>query len=137
RQQSITLGSLGVRQGFNIRTHDEVGRIVPDEPGTVLNDTSTYELTWNTNVSYQQRLFAKTTLTPNMTITGRTLARNDEQLSEPLRLSFGASLGTDLFGFFPGFGPFERVRHRISPTFSYSYSDRKSTRLNPSHVKNS
>ncbi len=121
-QQSINLGSLGVQQGFNIRTHDEVGRIVPDEPGTVLNDTSTYELTWNTNVSYQQRLFAKTTLTPNMTITGRTLARNDEQLSEPLRLSFGASLGTDLFGFFPGFGPFERVRHRISPTFSYSYS---------------
>src|SRR5690606_22774941 len=32
--------------------------------------------------------------------------------------------GTDLYGFFPGFGPFERLRHRISPTFSYRYSPR-------------
>src|SRR5690606_17753661 len=52
----------------------------------------------------------------------RTVGRNGEQMAEPLRLSFGASLGTDLYGFFPGFGPFERLRHRISPTFSYSYS---------------
>src|SRR5690606_5274072 len=30
--------------------------------------------------------------------------------------------GTDLFGFYPGVGPFERFRHRISPSFGYSYS---------------
>lgn len=119
---SINLGGLSVTQNFNVRTHDEFGRTLPDTIGTVLNDTSTYELNWGTTLAYQQRLFAKTTLTPNLSINGHTVGRNDVQMSEPVRLSFGASLGTDLFGFFPGFGPFERLRHRISPSFSYSYS---------------
>ncbi|HEU5209072.1 MAG TPA: putative LPS assembly protein LptD [Longimicrobiales bacterium] len=119
---SINLGGLGVSQSFNVRTHDELGRELPDTLGTILNDTSTYELNWSTTVSYQQRLFAKTTLTPSLNITGHTLGRNEAQMAEPVRLNFGASLGTDLYGFFPGFGPFERLRHRISPTFTYSYS---------------
>ncbi len=121
-RHQINFGPVGVSQNFNIRTDNEAGRMVPDTLGTVLNDTSTYELTWGTSLSYQQRLFAKTTLTPSLNITGRTVGRDDEQMAEPLRLSLGASLGTDLYGFFPGFGPFERLRHRISPTFSYSYS---------------
>src|SRR5690606_16084784 len=61
---SINLGGLSVTQNFNVRTHDEFGRTLPDTIGTVLNDTSTYELNWGTTLAYQQRLFAKTTLTP-------------------------------------------------------------------------
>jgi hypothetical protein len=42
-------------------------------------------------------------------------------VSAPVRQSFGASLNTDLYGFFPGVGPYSRVRHHLKPTFSYSF----------------
>ena len=44
-----------------------------------------------------------------------------QYVSAPVRLSFGASLNTDVYGFFPGFGPFSRIRHHVKPTASYSF----------------
>jgi hypothetical protein len=38
------------------------------------------------------------------------------------RLISNASVKIDLFGFWPGVGSFQQFRHRLSPTFSYSYS---------------
>ena len=38
------------------------------------------------------------------------------------RLTYGVSSSPTIFGLFPGFGPFERLRHRLSPTISYSYA---------------
>jgi hypothetical protein len=43
-------------------------------------------------------------------------------VSAPTRLSASVDLRTDLYGFFPGFGAFEAIRHKISPGFNYSYS---------------
>ena len=34
----------------------------------------------------------------------------------------GATLKTDLYGFFPGFAGYERLRHKFSPSFSYEWS---------------
>lgn len=42
-------------------------------------------------------------------------------VSAPIRQSFGASLNTDMYGFFPGAGPYSRLRHHFKPTFSYSF----------------
>jgi sec-independent protein translocase protein TatC len=38
------------------------------------------------------------------------------------RLAFGASLSPSFFGFFPGFGPIARIRHKVSPVISWSYA---------------
>jgi hypothetical protein len=38
------------------------------------------------------------------------------------RLSFGASISPSLFGFFPGFGPLQRIRHSVSPSVSWQYA---------------
>ncbi len=38
------------------------------------------------------------------------------------RFSFGASLSPSFFGFFPGVGPVERIRHKISPVIRWSYA---------------
>ena len=51
-----------------------------------------------------------------------TVALAQDFVSAPTRVSFGAALRSDLYGFFPGFGPWERLRHKVSPSFSYSYS---------------
>jgi hypothetical protein len=43
-------------------------------------------------------------------------------VSQSMRPSYGLSMSPTFFGLFPGFGPVEKIRHAITPTFSYSYS---------------
>src|SRR5207253_9517733 len=38
------------------------------------------------------------------------------------RLQFSAGLSPTFFGFFPGIGPIERIRHSVSPIVSYAYA---------------
>jgi len=38
------------------------------------------------------------------------------------RITTGLSASPTLFGFFPGFGPFTRIRHSITPTLSYNWA---------------
>ena len=40
------------------------------------------------------------------------------------RLTGGLSASPTIFGLFPGFGPFERIRHSLTPTISYSWGPR-------------
>jgi hypothetical protein len=47
---------------------------------------------------------------------------NGKYVSQTKRLSFGVSASPTLYGLFPGFGPFQRIRHSISPTVSWSYA---------------
>lgn len=87
-------------------------------------------IVWNTGLSYQQRLIGTSTLSPSLTLRGEL--REDsltagQPLAAPMRVDFGVSLNTDLYGFWPGVGPFSRIRHRISPTISYRYSPAPST----------
>jgi hypothetical protein len=80
---------------------------------------------WSASVGYQQRLIAQTFITPNFGF-NQELRRDSltggEWLAAPQRMAFGASTNTTLFGFFPGFGPFSSLRHRLTPGFSYAYS---------------
>jgi hypothetical protein len=82
-------------------------------------------LNWRTSVGYQQRLIGSTTLTPAVNLDGSLFRSNETGLgfvTAPTRMSVSANLNTDVYGFFPGVGPLERVRHKFSPGFSWSYS---------------
>lgn len=101
----------------------------PANPDTVLvvgapsrvND----HLTWSTSLNYTQRLIGTSTFTPHLALNGQSV-RDDSLSSQlvaaPMRLDFGASLQTNVFGFWPGVGPFSAIRHRLSPSIGYSYS---------------
>jgi hypothetical protein len=92
-------------------------------------------LTFNVSTGYQINLFGSTRLTPNVGFS-RELLRRDTTGAVPdslrgaygqyvagqARLNVGVSLGTDLYGFFPGFGNYEAIRHHIQPVVSYTYS---------------
>jgi hypothetical protein len=92
-----------------------------------LSDIADTRLGWNASVNFQQNLIGSTTLTPQISWDGEmrradTLALAQDFVSAPTRISFGAALRSDVYGFLPGVGPWERIRHKLSPSFSYSYS---------------
>ena len=47
---------------------------------------------------------------------------NGRYVHQSKRLTFGLSASPTLFGLFPGFGPFSRLRHSITPSIGYSYA---------------
>ena len=85
---------------------------------------------WSSSLDYQLELMGSTTLRPTADVRG-ALFRSDSTggdfVSAPTRASFGANLSTDLYGFFPGIGPFTQFRHRISPQVSWRYSPEVTT----------
>src|SRR5574341_355680 len=85
---------------------------------------------WNTGIGLPI-LFAGTwRLAPRVGIQNSTsgpfLVRNQYTggrfVQQGKRLSFGASISPSLFGFFPGFGPLQRIRHSVSPSVAWSYA---------------
>lgn len=145
---SLSLGALSVSQNVSLNrniTRDlPVGFFQPDTTPSVgvgsvgdLNQPSFFprtaaevmdftaeELTWSTGVNYQVTLVGSTSLTPNLSMSGRSI-RSDTAtaggggfVAAPRRLSFGASLKADVYGFYYG----DAFRHKLSPTFDYAYS---------------
>src|SRR5690606_4991105 len=76
-------------------------------------------------VRFQQRLIGTSTIEPGLSLQGdllRSATTNQELLAGPTRLSFNTRLRSEVFGFRPGFGPFSRIRHKLTPSIGYSYS---------------
>ncbi|MFO7892782.1 MAG: putative LPS assembly protein LptD [Longimicrobiales bacterium] len=106
---------------------------LPDEP---LEEETGETLGWGVSLGFQQNLWTGTTLSPNVSMNGnrvrnaQTRLWNDsldaggteDFIAQPLRFSAGANLTTALYGFFPGFARFSRIRHKIAPTLRWSYS---------------
>ena len=132
---SFNLGALSWAQGLSF-----MGSSVLDVPALVafpsdtlgplptgFVDKSTADVTWNTSFSYQQRLIGTTTLTPDLSLSG-AMKRSDNIseassfVSGPTRISLGARLKSDIYGFYGGIAGFEAIRHKMSPSFSYSYA---------------
>ncbi len=83
------------------------------------------DINWRTSLGYQQRLIGSTTLTPAVNLNGQLRRNNLTNLrfiSAPTRISVSAGLNSDIYGFFPGVGPVERIRHKLSPLVNWSYS---------------
>ena len=92
-------------------------------------------LSFSASTGYQITLFASTRLTPSIGFS-RELVRRDTAgtpadslagsygtfVAGPPRINVGAGLGTDLYGFFPGVGNYEAIRHHIQPIISWQYS---------------
>jgi hypothetical protein len=103
-----------------------IGTLGPQQPFS-LQDSARAEAGWNASLGYQQRLIGSTTLTPSLSVSGRMVRSDRDSLassfvSGPSRLSLGVTLRSDIYGFFPGFGSFDAIRHKLSPSFDYSYS---------------
>lgn len=104
------------------------GRIAAQEMETGQRvDVRQATIDWSSSISFQQTLVGSTTLTPRISFSGSALRADTARYAQdflraPARIAFGAALKSDLYGFFPGFGGFERVRHKVSPSFSYDWS---------------
>ncbi len=102
-----------------------------------LVDVTRTTLDWSVGAGYQQTLVSSTTLTPRVSLSGSWLRSDTVDVAQdfvasPTRLTFGAQLRGDLYGFFPGFAGFEQIRHKISPSLSYDYAPE----TNPTALQN-
>ena len=136
---NLSLGNLTFTQG--VQYQENAKRDIPaaffvnqdDETGPLLVTDGAAEqfaetdLNWSLGLDYQQQLIGSTTLTPNLNLQGRQFKSDTSNIagsfvSAPTRTSFGATLKTDIYGFFPGAGGFETIRHKFSPSFNYEWS---------------
>ncbi len=92
-----------------------------------LFDVESAQINWNTSLSYRLNLIGSTTFSPNVSISGETLRHDTipdamSFVSGPNRISAGARLQTDIYGFYRGIGGFDAIRHKVTPAITYSYS---------------
>ena len=119
----FVLGNFSFSQKFDLTRADREGREFAVDTIPDITPFGNQAMNWSAALDYQQRLIGTSTLTPTIRLKGGNF-RSDtvDAISQPLSFDLGATLRTDLFGFFPGVGPFERVRHRLSPSVTYNYS---------------
>jgi hypothetical protein len=127
-------GTAGARTPFFIAPSRVGGQVadvfLPGELDPLTGqrvDFSDARTDWDVSLSYQQRLIGATTLTPSLSIGGAlsrvdSIAEARSFVAGPNRVSMGLSAQTEIFGFYPGFGPFEALRHKVTPGVSWSYS---------------
>jgi hypothetical protein len=136
---NVSLGRLSFRQSVDLKQSTDKG--VPEAylvhgdgaaPADLVTGAPARSITdqtvgWQVGLDFQQPLIGSTTVTPSLTMSGSmyqsdTLAAASSFVSAPSRLSFGANLKTDLYRFYPGFGGYERTRHKFSPSLAYEWS---------------
>jgi len=86
---------------------------------------------WQTGINLPSFFTGTWKLQPSVSIVNQTSQasfriRNQftggQWVQQGKRLQFSASLSPTFFGFFPGIGPIERIRHSVSPSVSYAYA---------------
>jgi hypothetical protein len=85
---------------------------------------------WNPSLSLPPIFRNRFKLTPSISLSNvdpgpywvRTHISGGEFVQQSKRLTYGISSSPTLYGLWPGFGPFQRIRHAVSPTLSYSYA---------------
>ena len=119
---SLTLRQLNLNG--SVRFNDLL-TVPADSLGNDLDDELRSTLSWNVGMNYRIGLIGSTTLRPRIAVDG-ALFRSDSTLRDfiavPTRFNIGVVLTTDIFGFFPGFGPFSSIRHKISPQVSWTFA---------------
>lgn len=119
---SFRLGDIGLSASGQVNNSVETP---VDTAGNALPERFTTSLSWRSSLDYQVDLMGSTTFRPTASLEGQAFASDStagDLLRTPTRMNFGASLSTDVYGFFPGVGPFSRIRHKLSPGFSWRYS---------------
>ncbi len=118
-------GSAGGMGMFGAPRYAPVGSAVM--PPDVRDEFRSDQTSWSTSLSYRQSLIGATTITPNVSFEG-TMVRVDsipeaqDFVSGPMRMRAGATLRTEVYGFYPGIRGFDAIRHKISPSVGWSYA---------------
>jgi hypothetical protein len=120
---SLNVGRLGWSQSFSARENVLHARApldtVPELPREI---QQSYD--WSSSLNYQLRLVGTSTLTPAVSMRGQ--ARRDPTdwslVQAPVRADMRANMKLDVFGFWPGVGPFAGMRHMVTPNVTYHYS---------------
>ncbi|MBI4519719.1 MAG: LPS-assembly protein LptD [Gemmatimonadetes bacterium] len=121
----FTIGRLGWSQG--VQYSETVRLDVPDTATDRRLDIGEATIGWSTGLNFQQRLIGTTTFTPRLSINGSAL-RSDQKpealsfVNGPVRTAFGAELKSDIYGFFPGFANYSRIRHKVATSVAYDYT---------------
>jgi Tat protein translocase TatC len=118
--------------------------LIPDPTAPGGKRRVLYEQTFETTVDWQTGINLPSLLTgtwklqpglqiANATGAGPFMIRNQftggQFVRQGKRLAFSASLSPAFFGFFPGVGPLQRIRHSVSPSLSYFYAPRATVPL--------
>ncbi len=146
---ALTLGKFSWNQTLNYTGASQLERpsfplkdasgrdtgTVPVLPGAAKDLVS-----WSTSLSFQQRLIGTSSISPSISIAGQSASVDSASsclnptapyscrevhtgmVAAPMRINFGVGTQMDIYGFWPGVGPFSKIRHKLSPSFSYSYS---------------
>ena len=118
----LRIGSFGVSGNANYNRR----LTTPfDSLGADPASTSQTRVDYGGTADYQVDMIGSTTFRPTVNVSASSFSSEgtgNEVVAAPMRLRVGANLSTDVFGFYPGIGPFARIRHKISPRFSYAYS---------------
>jgi len=89
------------------------------------------EVDWTTGISLPALMQRTLKITPSISIVNadpslpfmaRTTFTGSQYVHQSKTLQYGVSMSPTFFGFFPGFGPFSRLRHSIQPQVSFGYS---------------
>jgi hypothetical protein len=122
-QSSLGFGRLSLSQQF--QTQEEVlhAREAVDTVAALPREVS-QRYGWSTSLGYMQRLVGTSTFTPSVNVSGQ--ARHNQKhwhlVSTPTRADLRGTLKLDVFGFWPGVGPFSRVRHMLTPNITYTFA---------------
>ena len=128
---SFSIGNFTINASGDFNRAELYQLVRPDTTGQdlILPAMNRDAASWSAGASYRLRLIGTSNLSPQISLnqqlltdTASTSATKGQLVSAPMRMSFGAGLNTDLYGFFPGVGPYSAIRHRFSPVLSYSYS---------------
>jgi hypothetical protein len=109
---------------------------LPDPADTAGRVTRTYDQTfetdvdWSTGIGLPLLLQGRWNLQPSVgvvnTTSGPFMLRNaftgGAFVTQGKRLAFSLSISPTFYGLFPGFGPFARIRHSVSPSVSWTYA---------------
>ena len=142
----LRIGTFDWRNTVNIVDRENRGPRtltlkVPDLSTPEPNDSITVQrvttgdfattLNWDTGINLPLLFRSSWKLTPTLGIANKLgnqpfVIRNERTggayLVQGKRLSFSLSSTPTFFGFFPGFGPIERIRHSVSPSLSFNHS---------------
>lgn len=132
---SVRVGNLSLTNNASLNRNALLGfqsrpLVLPPGVDSVSFDTDQGQ--WSSSISYQQNLIGSSFIAPNLSLSqevrrdtaSQRVFGDDRYAAGPVRANFGATLNTDLFGFFPGVGGIERIRHHIRPGLSYTYAPR-------------
>ena len=112
-------------------------RLYADVTDTTTLTTRTFarryeqNIDWQTGISLPAFSQGRWNFVPSVSIvnvdgSAGFLIRNEqtggEFVNQSKRLQYGAGISPTFFGLFPGFGPFTRLRHAITPSLTYSYA---------------